>query len=49
MVADLRQRREILEETLHNFELISDHVFVSMKSSKLEEAAYNLAAKYSKY
>jgi hypothetical protein len=48
LVADLSWRSEVLQETSHNFEFLSGPTFISMKSTELERAAYNLAVKYNK-
>jgi hypothetical protein len=48
LVADLSRRSEILQETLLNFEFLSGLAFISMKSTELERATYNLAVKYNK-
>jgi hypothetical protein len=48
LVADLSRRSEVLQETLLNFDFISGPAFISMKSTELETAAYNLSVKYNK-
>jgi hypothetical protein len=46
--ADLSRRSEVLQETSLNFEFLSCPAFISMKSTELERATYNLAVKYNK-